>query len=148
MKIYKEISLADFEAWGGAEKTLARVKDYGLCENLEAILADENSEWSAESLNDLLRYEPDTVYNWLGLETESDINEELEGERLHLEHLKGEKPLVRRNYDDLIDGKQRTLGYVNEEPQEEYYILTSSEEEIASVEKIIKELEEELKNYF
>ena len=40
MKIYSEISIADFKAWGGAINTLDRIIAEDKCDELEAILED------------------------------------------------------------------------------------------------------------
>jgi len=67
MKIYKE-GLADFEPWMGAVDTwdvLLRRNKIGV---LETILEDVYFEGMRETdLNDLLWFEPETVYEWVGL---------------------------------------------------------------------------------
>lgn len=86
MRLYKEIDLASFEAWNGAEKTLARVRDNGLCDTLEAIIADIG-DLTEEDLNDIL-LDDDTVYDWLGLEKESEIKSKIADAKYELETLK------------------------------------------------------------
>ena len=76
MRIYSETSLENFEAWSGAIDTLGRVREAGKCDELESILEDLYPDGMSETeLNDLLWFEPETVYEWLGIE-----EEEVEGE--------------------------------------------------------------------
>ena len=80
MKIYKEESLSNFEWWSGAEDTAQRIWEERGTEGwneLEAILEDAYPDGMDETeLNDLLWFEPDTVYEWLGIGDEE--NEEQE----------------------------------------------------------------------
>lgn len=60
MKVYDEISLISFKAWGGAEDNLAALTtdDY---DNLEAVIEDIYPEGiDATALNDILRFD----FNW------------------------------------------------------------------------------------
>lgn len=74
MKIYKEDSLSNFEWWGGAVSTAQRIWDE--CgsegfEQLETVLEDLYPDGIDETaLNDLLWFETDTVYEWLGIDNE------------------------------------------------------------------------------
>ena len=73
MRIYSEISLENFEAWSGAVDTIERVREEGKCEELESILEDLYPDGMSETeLNDLLWFEPETVYEWLGIEEEEE----------------------------------------------------------------------------
>ena len=73
MKIYSETSLENFEAWSGAVDTLDRVREAGKCDELETILEDLYPDGMSETeLNDLLWFEPKTVYEWLGIEEEEE----------------------------------------------------------------------------
>lgn len=73
MKIYSETSLENFEAWGDAIDTLDKVKEARKCDELEAILEDLYPDGMSETeLNDLLRFEPKTVFDWLGIEEEEE----------------------------------------------------------------------------
>lgn len=77
MKIYSETSLENFEAWSGAVDTLDRVKEEGKCDELEALLEDLYPDGMSETeLNDLLWFEPETVFEWLGIEEEEEEEEE------------------------------------------------------------------------
>ena len=73
MKIYSETSLENFEAWSGAVDTLDRVREAGKCDELESILEELYPDGMSETeLNDLLWFEPETVFEWLGIEEEEE----------------------------------------------------------------------------
>ena len=73
MRIYSETSLENFEAWSGAVDTLDRVREAGKCDELETILEDLYPDGMSETeLNDFLWFEPETVYEWLGIEEEEE----------------------------------------------------------------------------
>lgn len=60
MKVYDEISLANFKAWAGAEENLNSLT-YADCERLEAVLEDIYPDGiDATTLNDILRFD----FNW------------------------------------------------------------------------------------
>ena len=76
MRIYSETSLESFEAWSGAIDTLDRVREAGKCDELESILEDLYPDgMSKTELNDLLWFEPEIVYEWLGIEEEEEEEE-------------------------------------------------------------------------
>ena len=80
MKIYTEQSLADFKFWSGAETTAQRIWEEQGSEGfdqLEAILEDLYPDGIDETdLNDLLWFDADTVYEWLGIDDEEEEDEE------------------------------------------------------------------------
>lgn len=85
MKIYKEDSLSNFEWWSGAVYTAQRIWEERGTEGwneLEAILEDAYPDGMDETeLNDLLWFEPETIFEWLGIgdeENEDDEEEETE----------------------------------------------------------------------
>lgn len=82
MKIYKEDSLSNFEWWSGAVATADRIWEERGTEGwneLEAILEDAYPDGMDETeLNDLLWFEPETVYEWLGIGNEEDEDDEEE----------------------------------------------------------------------
>ena len=71
MKIYKEESLSNFEWWSGAVTTAQRIwEEQGRegFDQLEAILEDAYPDGIDETdLNDLLWFDAETVYEWLGI---------------------------------------------------------------------------------
>ena len=110
MKIINEISLESFDAWSGAVNTLDRIRDAGLCNTLENILEDMYPDGMTDTeLNDLLWFEPDTVYEWLGMRTESAIREELEEAEEELAELM-------QNYEDECESIDE---WADEEEQDE-----------------------------
>ena len=80
MKIYKEESLSNFEWWSGAVATADRIWEEQGSEGfdqLEAILEDLYPDGIDETdLNDLLWFDADTVYEWLGIDDEEEEDEE------------------------------------------------------------------------
>ena len=80
MKIYSEQSLADFKFWSGAETTAQRIWEEQGSEGfdqLEAILEDLYPDGIDETdLNDLLWFDADTVYEWLGIDDKEEEDEE------------------------------------------------------------------------
>ena len=68
MKITTETSLRNFKAWSGAVETLERIVEEGQDENLESQLEDLYPEGMTDvELNDLLWFDSETVYEWLGM---------------------------------------------------------------------------------
>ena len=84
MKIYKDESLRGFEFWSGAENTAQRIWEEQGSEGfdqLEAILEDLYPDGIDETeLNDLLWFDAETVYEWLGIGNKEDEEEEEEEE--------------------------------------------------------------------
>ena len=80
MKIYTEQSLANFKFWSGAEDTAQRIWEERGTEGwneLEAILEDAYPDGMDETeLNDLLWFEPETIFEWLGIGDEEDEEQE------------------------------------------------------------------------
>lgn len=80
MKIYSEQSLADFKFWSGAETTADRIweeKGRDGFDQLEAILEDAYPDGIDETdLNDLLWFDPELVYEWLGIDDAEEDEEE------------------------------------------------------------------------
>ena len=80
MKIYKEDSLSNFEWWSGAVATADRIwEEQGRegFDQLEAILEDLYPDGIDETeLNDLLWFDAETVYEWLGIGNEEDEEQE------------------------------------------------------------------------
>ena len=134
MKIVSEISIADFEAWSGGKSTLDRIISEGKCDELEAVLEELYPDGMTDTqLNDLLWFEEEQVYEWVGIRTESEIRSELEAAREELEELK-------RNYEDDCDDEDMTDEEKSELWQSDYA------DDAAELEEKISELEEELEN--
>ena len=68
MKIYREESLSGFEFWSGAKDFAEKLTDNEfdqIEDNLTELYPDGMDE---TELNDLFRFEPETVCEWLGLD--------------------------------------------------------------------------------
>lgn len=96
--LYKEMSIYDFEPWGGAVNTYRRLERNNKLNDLEGLLPGLFiGDIEETELNDLLWFEPNTVYELVGLQTESEIrddieyiNERVEDEESFIEILEGE----------------------------------------------------------
>lgn len=79
MKIIKEITLDNFVPWSGAVSTLERVEEEGRLDALESILEDLYPDGMTETeLNDLLWFEEESVFEWLGIKGEDESEEDTE----------------------------------------------------------------------
>ena len=82
MKIYREERLSRFEFWSGAKVTAERIwEEMGESgfDTVEAILEDTYPEGIDETtLNDIFWFEPETIYEWLGMPNDDDEEEEEE----------------------------------------------------------------------
>ena len=68
MKVYREVSVADFEGWSGAQDVVQMMKERGLIEEFDTRIEELYPEGINEiALNDVLRF--DTL-EMLGLEEE------------------------------------------------------------------------------
>lgn len=80
MKIITETSTADFNFWSGARDTAHRIwKKLGIegFEQLDEILEEEYPDGIDETeLNDLLWFDAETVYEWLGIGDDEDEEQE------------------------------------------------------------------------
>lgn len=77
MKIVSEISISNFEAWSGGKNTQERIIEEG-CENqFDSIIEELYPDGLTDTeLNDLLWFDSDTVFEWLGIkEEDSEENE-------------------------------------------------------------------------
>lgn len=71
MKITMEMSLYNFETWGGAVDTLERIKEADLCDELEEYLEGLYPDGISETtLNDILWFDADSILEALGLSTD------------------------------------------------------------------------------
>ena len=79
MKIYKEISLESFEPWSGAINTYERLVNHDLLDDFERELDGIYPDGISETeLNDILWFDPDWVYESVGLITESELEDRIE----------------------------------------------------------------------
>lgn len=78
MTIIHELNVWDYEPWSGAVDTYERISNAGKLGLLDQILDEiyDSESMTDTQLNDLLWFEPDTVYEWLGMKTDEQIEEE------------------------------------------------------------------------
>ena len=130
MTITYELDLNRFEAWSGAKDTLERIQREGKCDLLEQILEDTYPEGMTETeLNDLLWFEPETVFEWLGIRSEEQIKKEIEEAEAELEEKLSDLEF------DLDDD-------LTEEERKD--IIESYQPEIDEIKERIADLKEEL----
>ena len=145
MRIYSELDLNTFEAWSGAVDTLNRIRREGKCEELESALEEIYPEGIDETeLNDLLWFDSETVYEWVDLRTESQIESEIEESKSELADLEDDLKALDEDYNaDCED--------VSEIERERIWIESYKDDhnslinDIAEIKENIAELEEELK---
>ena len=130
MTITYELDLNRFEAWSGAKETLERIQREGKCAELENILEELYPDGMTETeLNDLLWFEPETVYEWLGIRSEGQIEKEIEEAEAELEEKLSDLEF------DLDDD-------LTEEERKD--IIESYQPEIDEIKERIADLKEEL----
>ncbi len=130
MTITYELDLNRFEAWSGAKETLERIQREGKCEELENILEELYPDGMTETeLNDLLWFEPETVYEWLEIRSEGQIEKEVEETEAELEEKLSDLEF------DLDDD-------LTEEERKD--IIESYQPEIDEIKERIADLKEEL----
>lgn len=130
MTITYELDLNRFEAWSGAKETLERIQREGKCAELENILEELYPDGMTETdLNDLLWFEPETVYEWLGIRSEEQIKKEIEEAESELEERLSD--LEFDLDDDLTEEERRD-------------IIESYQPEIDEIKERIADLKEEL----
>jgi hypothetical protein len=75
MKVYREVSLGDFDFWAGAWDTIKYLTNDEL-DQIEQILEELYPEGLSETeLNDLFWFEDDLIAEWLGYESFEEILE-------------------------------------------------------------------------
>ena len=130
MTISYELDLNSFQAWSGAKDTLDRIQREGKCAELENILEELYPDGMTETeLNDLLWFEPETVYEWLGIRSEGQIEKEIEEAEEELEEKLSDLEF------DLDDD-------LTEEERKD--IIESYQPEIDEIKEKIADLKEEL----
>ena len=76
MKVYKEISLDEFDAWGPAIDTLEVLKEHNACDLVEQAIDDCYPDGIDDvELNDLLAYDSETVFEWAGINPDEEDDE-------------------------------------------------------------------------
>ena len=131
MTITYELDLNRFEAWSGAKDTLDRIQREGKCSLLEQILEDTYPDGMTETeLNDLLWFDSESVYEWLGIRSEEQIENEIKEAEEELEELQS-------NLKDDLDDDELTT-------EERAEIIESYQPDIDEIKERIADLKEEL----
>ena len=133
MTITYELDLNSFEAWSGAKDTLDRIQREGKCAELENILEELYPDGMTETeLNDLLWFDSESVYEWLGIRSEEQIEKEIKEAEEELAE-------VQSNLEDDLDDDELTT-------EERAEIIESYQPDIDEIKERIAELKEELEN--
>ena len=70
--------LGDYKPWSGAISTWDKIEEAGKIDDLEFMLEDMYPDGiGMTELNDLLWFEPETVFEWLGISDEEEVEESL-----------------------------------------------------------------------
>ena len=130
MTITYELDLNSFQAWSGAKETLERIQREGKCAELENVLEELYPDGMTETeLNDLLWLGSESVYEWLGIRSETQIEKEIEEAEAELEEKLSDLEF------DLDDD-------LTEEERKD--IIESYQPEIDEIKERIADLKEEL----
>lgn len=71
MKIITETTIRNFKAWSGAVETVERIVEEGKSELFDNTIEELYPDGLTDTeLNDLLWFEEETIYEWLGIESE------------------------------------------------------------------------------
>ena len=133
MTITYELDLNSFEAWSGAKDTLDRIQREGKCAELENILEELHPGGMTETeLNDLLWFDSESVYEWLGIRSEEQIEKEIKEAEEELAE-------VQSNLEDDLDDDELTT-------EERAEIIESYQPDIDAIKERIADLKEELEN--
>ena len=133
MTITYELDLNSFQAWSGAKDTLDRIQREGKCGLLEQILEDTYPDGMTETqLNDLLWFDSESVYEWLGIRSEEQIEKEIKEAEEELAE-------VQSNLEDDLDDDELTT-------EERAEIIESYQPDIDEIKERIADLKEELED--
>lgn len=133
MTITYELDLNRFEAWSDAKETLERIQREGKCAELENVLEELYPDGMTETeLNDLLWFDSESVYEWLGIRSEAQIEKEIEEAEAELEEKLSD---LEFDLDDDLTEEERAE------------IIESYQTEINEIKERIAELKEGLEEY-
>ena len=133
MTITYELDLNSFQAWSGAKDTLDRIQREGKCAELENVLEELYPDGMTETeLNDLLWFDSESVYEWLGIRSEEQIEKEIKEAEEELAE-------VQSNLEDDLDDDELTT-------EERAEIIESYQPDIDEIKERIADLKEELEN--
>lgn len=76
MKIYNEITLRNFQAWSGAIDTQDRIIEEGKDKDFDNLIEELYPDGLDETtLNDILRFEEEWIFEMLGIKEEEEEEE-------------------------------------------------------------------------
>ena len=131
MTITYELDLNSFQAWSGAKDTLDRIQREGKCAELENVLEELYPDGMTETeLNDLLWFDSESVYEWLGIRSEEQIEKEIKEAEEELAE-------AQSNLEDDLDDDELTT-------EERAEIIESYQPDIDEIKERIADLKEEL----
>ena len=131
MTMTYELELSSFQAWSGAKDSLDRIQREGKCAELENILEELYPDGMTETqLNDLLWFDSESVYEWLGIRSEEQIEKEIKEAEEELAE-------VQSNLEDDLDDDELTT-------EERAEIIESYQPDIDEIKERIADLKEEL----
>ena len=131
MTITYELDLNSFQAWSGAKDTLDRIQREGKCAELENILEELYPDGMTETeLNDLLWFDSESVYEWLGIRSEEQIEKEIKEAEEELAE-------AQSNLEDDLDDDELTT-------EERAEIIESYQPDIDEIKERIADLKEEV----
>lgn len=131
MTITYDLNLNSFNAWSGAVDTLNRVQREGKCEELESVLEELYPDGMTETqLNDLLWFDSEQVYEWLGIRSEEQIEKEIKEAEDELADMESD-------LEDELDDEDLTT-------EERAEIIDSYKPDIDEIKERIADLKEEL----
>ena len=131
MTITYELDLNSFQAWSGAKDTLDRIQREGKCAELENVLEELYPDGMTETeLNDLLWFDSESVYEWLGIRSEEQIEKEIKEAEEELAE-------VQSNLEDDLDDDELTT-------EERAEIIESYQPDIDEIKERIVDFKEEL----
>ena len=111
MTITYELDLNSFQAWSGAKDTLDRIQREGKCAELENVLEELYPDGMTETqLNDLLWFDSESVYEWLGIRSEEQIKKEIKEAEDELD----DEDLTTEERAEIIDGYQPDIDEIKE----------------------------------
>ena len=122
MTITYELDLNRFEAWSGAKETLERIQREEKCEELENVLEELYPDGMTETeLNDLLWFDSEQVYEWLGIRSEEQIRKEIKEAEDELADMQSDledelddEDLTTEERAEIIDGYQPDIDEIKE----------------------------------
>ena len=122
MIITYELDLNSFQAWSGAKDTLDRIQREGKCAELENVLEELYPDGMTETeLNDLLWFDSESVYEWLGIRSEEQIRKEIKEAEDELADIQSDledelddEDLTTEERTEIIDGYQPDIDEIKE----------------------------------